>query len=75
MELITANIGDSRAVLYHNGETKLITQPHNPEDPAELERIVKAGGFVERNRLDGLLSLSRAFGDVWAKKVFFNILY
>ncbi|KAL0489498.1 protein phosphatase 2C [Acrasis kona] len=67
-EVITANIGDSSALLYHNGAVKRLTTNHEPNDKEELDRINKAGGFVDRNRVDGLLAVSRSFGDPWAKK-------
>ena len=36
---------------------------HKPEDPVERARIYNAGGFVEENRVNGMLALSRALGD------------
>ena len=32
--------------------------------PAEKERILKAGGSVEENRVDGGLNLGRSLGDL-----------
>jgi len=36
---------------------------HKPSDTEERNRIYKAGGFVEEDRVNGMLALSRALGD------------
>lgn len=45
-----------------------MSKDHKPSDPEEVARITRAGGFVARVRkvfrVDGVLSLSRAFGDI-----------
>jgi len=66
--LNVANIGDSRAILIKKGsESEVLgTVDHKPEDEGEKKRICAAGGFVSASfpaRLDGAISLSRAFGD------------
>ena len=69
--LVVANLGDSRAVLGTRGKRKLdvvrLSQDHKPDVPAEAKRIHAAGGRVTLEggvaRLNGDLSLSRAFGD------------
>jgi serine/threonine protein phosphatase PrpC len=71
------NIGDSRGVLFlESGEIVSETKDHKPNDPSELRRIEKAGGFVTtRNgdtyRVNGNLALSRSFGD-WKLKLVNN---
>ncbi|XP_071962980.1 protein phosphatase 1B-like [Antedon mediterranea] len=57
------NCGDSRGVLCQNGEPVYSTQDHKPGNPEEMERIVKAGGQVYLQRVNGSLAVSRALGD------------
>ena len=63
-----ANAGDSRAVASVAGKADPLSYDHKPEDPAELDRIKKAGGTVSFGRVDGGLNLSRAIGDLEYKK-------
>ena len=45
--LITANVGDSRAVLARGGTAVLeLSRDHKPDDPIELSRIHRRGGRV-----------------------------
>uniref|UniRef100_A0A7S3NCJ8 protein-serine/threonine phosphatase n=1 Tax=Euplotes harpa TaxID=151035 RepID=A0A7S3NCJ8_9SPIT len=63
-EVICANSGDSRAVLSRKGVAVALSYDHKPDNPEEKDRITKAGGFVEENRVKGMLNLSRALGDL-----------
>lgn len=63
---ITANTGDSRAVLATQaaeGGCLPLSVDHKPNDDAEQERIKAAGSRVEDGRVDGMLAVSRALGD------------
>jgi protein phosphatase 2C family protein 2/3 len=57
------NAGDSRCIASVSGRALALSTDHKPNDPAERERIESAGGFVEFNRVNGNLALSRALGD------------
>jgi serine/threonine protein phosphatase PrpC len=74
-----ANAGDTRAVACcpavgggdhrrrrDRGRTHIarrISIDHTPEEPAEYARVMAAGGEVEFGCLEGVLEVSRSFGD------------
>ena len=76
-KLTVAHVGDSRVVVADcGGRVVRETKDHHPHDPAELERIMAAGGLVQfspnctRARIndryagiDGRSAASRSFGD------------
>jgi len=67
-EIYCANAGDSRCVLSYDGKTIEMSVDHKPELTTEKARIEKAGGFVEENRVKGILNLSRSLGDLEYKQ-------
>ena len=62
-KLIVANAGDSRCVVSRNGIAHDLTRDQKPSLKDEEERIKSAGGFIEDGYVNGLLGVSRAFGD------------
>jgi len=62
-EIYAANVGDSRAVLCREGRGVRLSYDHKADDGAEQARIEAAGGFVLRNRVLGILAVTRSFGD------------
>ncbi|CAL8074656.1 unnamed protein product [Orchesella dallaii] len=58
-----ANCGDSRALLCRNGKVEFVTKDHKPTNSDEKRRILRAGGYVSRMRVNGRLAMSRAMGD------------
>jgi serine/threonine protein phosphatase PrpC len=72
--LLSANLGDSRAVLSRNGRAIDLTRDHKPNDDKEKARILSMGETIEWDRVSKVhrvrnLSLSRAIGDKYAKPV------
>lgn len=63
-----ANAGDSRAIAGINGTFEPLSFDHKPTNEDEMRRITAAGGWVESNRVNGNLALSRALGDFIFKK-------
>lgn len=67
--IILVNCGDSRGILYSKNGTILIeTVDHTPHLYSEKERIKKLGGTIQNSYIEGLLSVSRSFGDYELKK-------
>ena len=58
-----ANAGDSRAVAAIKRSAYEMSEDHKPENKSERKRIEDANGFVEDNRVNGILNLSRSIGD------------
>lgn len=65
---VQANVGDSRAVLSVGGLAEPLSYDHKPANQLEARRIIAAGGWVEFNRVNGNLALSRALGDFMFKR-------
>lgn len=71
---ICANLGDSMAYLCrHTADQEIQAIPlqmrqHKCWMMKEKERILRAGGAVENGRINGVLEVSRAFGDITLKK-------
>ncbi|XP_052075281.1 protein phosphatase 1F-like isoform X1 [Mytilus californianus] len=65
-------VGDSQAVLVKNGRPVTVMNPHKPERADERVRIQNLGGYVLNMggvwRVNGMLSVSRAIGDLAQKK-------
>lgn len=66
--LYCGNAGDSRAVCSRRGVAEPLSTDHKPTLRREKERILAAGGWVDANRVNGNLALSRAFGDFVFKR-------
>lgn len=61
-----AHLGDSRIILVDSmGAVLWASEDHTPDHPEERERVEAAGGFVSaEHRINGVLNLSRALGDI-----------
>ncbi len=61
--IYVANAGDSRAVAGIKRSAYELSYDHKPENKDERKRIEDANGFVDDNRVNGILNLSRSIGD------------
>lgn len=65
-KIYIANVGDARAVLSENGKMVKLSDDFRASDPAETERILRAGGGSYEGRVFvkiGDIGVVRAFGD------------
>lgn len=69
--IVMCNLGDSKvAIIRDNGSVLTFEHDHRPDNnEAEVQRVLQAGGTVTRNRVNGMLSVTRAFGDFALKPV------
>eukprot|EP00903_Cladosiphon_okamuranus_P018574 g17097.t1 len=65
--LIVANVGDSRCVASRAGVAARLSSDHRLSRADERERVAARGGFVANNRINGVLAVSRSFGDAQHK--------
>lgn len=62
-KLYTANVGDSRIVLFRNGHSIRLTYDHKASDILEMQRVEQAGGLIMKSRVNGMLAVTRSLGD------------
>ncbi|KAK8888377.1 hypothetical protein M9Y10_039447 [Tritrichomonas musculus] len=63
-KVYSVNLGDVRAVMvYPDGKVERLSYDHKASDPEEKKMIEKSGFKVIRNRILGILAVSRALGD------------
>ena len=62
--IFVANLGDSRCIISKGGKAYDMSVDHKPNLSSEKKRIKAAGGFIKDNRVQGMLNLSRSFGDM-----------
>eukprot|EP00442_Polarella_glacialis_P011155 CAMPEP_0115069222 /NCGR_PEP_ID=MMETSP0227-20121206/12440_1 /TAXON_ID=89957 /ORGANISM="Polarella glacialis, Strain CCMP 1383" /LENGTH=283 /DNA_ID=CAMNT_0002455605 /DNA_START=77 /DNA_END=928 /DNA_ORIENTATION=+ len=63
--IYTAHLGDARAVICRAGLAVRLTSmsDHKATDKEEAKKVVEAGGTIFNDRVNGMLAISRAFGD------------
>lgn len=67
--LYTSNVGDLRIVICRAGKAYRLTYDHKASDPKEIERVRDRGGLIVKNRVNGVLAITRSLGDSYIKNL------
>lgn len=67
--LYTANVGDLRIVIYRAGKAYRLTYDHKASDLSEIDRVRNNGGLIVKNRVNGVLAITRSLGDSYIKNL------
>ena len=59
-----ANVGDSLSVMYKNKKAYNLNKEHQTIIESEKERVIKSGAKIVGYRINGMLNLTRAIGDL-----------
>jgi protein phosphatase 1G len=59
-----ANAGDSLSVMYKNKKAYNLNKEHQTIIESERNRIIKSGSIITKCRINGILNLTRAIGDL-----------
>ncbi|KAI5954527.1 MgPP2CL-1 [Candida jiufengensis] len=65
--LYTSNVGDSRIILCRSGKPYRLSYDHKASDSNEINRIENSGGLILKNRVNGVLAVTRSLGDTYMK--------
>jgi serine/threonine protein phosphatase PrpC len=65
--LTVAAVGDSMCVLSRGGKAVPLLAMHRLNNPEENKRVVACGGTILNHRVNGILAVTRAMGDVQFK--------
>ena len=63
-----ANVGDSLSVMYKDKKAYNLNREHQVVIEEEKERVIKSGATIQGYRINGMLNLTRAIGDIRFKK-------
>jgi protein phosphatase 1G len=59
-----ANVGDSLSVMYKNKQAYNLNKEHQTIIQTEKERVLKSGANIVGFRINGMINLTRAIGDL-----------
>ena len=68
MYVYVANAGDCRAICSIKGELVELSNDHRISNPTEITRVKNAGGYIEKDRVNGELTVTRGLGDFSFKR-------
>lgn len=59
-----ASVGDSICILSRGGRVVKMNKMHRVDAEDERRRVIESGGTIVNSRVNGVLAVTRAFGDV-----------
>ena len=59
-----ANAGDSLSIMYKNKKAYNLNKEHQTIIESEKQRVLKSGAYITGCRINGMLNLTRAIGDL-----------
>ena len=62
-KIAVANLGDCRAAIYRKGIIISLSVVHDFTNKTEENEVDQKGGLILKNRLQGVLAVSRSIGD------------
>ena len=62
-KITVANLGDCRAAIYRKGIIISLSEVHDFTNKMEEYEVDQKGGLILKNRLQGVLAVSRSIGD------------
>ncbi|EAY20118.1 protein phosphatase 2C, putative [Trichomonas vaginalis G3] len=63
-KITIANVGDTRILLLDtNNKVTRLSVDHNISNKAEVDLVIQRGGTIMNDRVNGVVSLTRSFGD------------
>ncbi|CAO2174773.1 unnamed protein product [Urochloa humidicola] len=62
-EIIIANAGDCRCIVFSQNNIHLESTDHIPENEMESARVYRAGGYINDGYVNDRLNITRSFGD------------
>lgn len=67
LTVYVVNIGNSRAVLSTQDGAQSLTREHDGSNAEEVSRVRNAGGFFQAGKVNNLIRVTRAIGDLELK--------
>lgn len=67
-KIYIANVGDSLSIMYKNKKAYNLNREHQIVIKEERDRVLKSGANIVGYRINGMLNLTRAIGDLIFKK-------
>ena len=68
-EMIVGNVGDSSAILYSSGNIVSLNELHRLSNISEYNRVTQFNDFICKERINGVLAVTRSFGDAQHKDI------